>query len=192
MPKVVDKEEIRQEIMEAFHRLSMVKPLTAISLREIAVEAGLSHSSILRYFHNKNSLLAACVQWATKSFQENIQDWFTAHHLADYDSRLEYMDAYYLYFQNAQACRISAQDVVMACALSAYSEELKAEISAGFVAVNQLIRACLTKEFDREVTEAETLSFCVIFYGIYFSQFSEAIPKGNVCTPVKDLETLLK
>jgi len=32
------------------------KPLQKVSMREIAINAGISHASIYRYFHDKNEL----------------------------------------------------------------------------------------------------------------------------------------
>lgn len=192
MPKVVDKEAVRQDILEAFHRLSLNKPLTAISLREIAAEAGLSHSSILRYFHDKNSIMVACVHWASRSFADNIGNWFSVHHLCDFESRKDYLDAFFSFFQKTDACQIRAQDVVMMCALGAYSEEIKNAVREEFKNLAAVLQKTLSREFDCEITSTQITSVCVIFYGIYFSHFSQAIPDGEICFPVEGLLQILE
>ena len=50
MPLIVDKEAVRMEILMAFERCIEKKPMTKISLRDIAEEAGMSHPKLLHYF----------------------------------------------------------------------------------------------------------------------------------------------
>ena len=45
MPLIVDKEAVRKEILMAFERCIEKKPMTKITLRDIAEEAGMSHPS---------------------------------------------------------------------------------------------------------------------------------------------------
>ena len=66
MPLIVDKEKIKIEILDAYNRLSDTRPITDISLREISREASMSHSKVLRYFGDKNSLNIAAVHQQDK------------------------------------------------------------------------------------------------------------------------------
>ncbi|MBR4157797.1 MAG: TetR family transcriptional regulator, partial [Oscillospiraceae bacterium] len=50
MPLIVDKEAVRMEILMAFERCIVKKPMTKITLRDIAEEAGMSHPKLLHYF----------------------------------------------------------------------------------------------------------------------------------------------
>ena len=53
MPLIVDKEAVRMEILMAFERCIVKKPMTKITLRDIAEEAGMSHPKLLHYFENR-------------------------------------------------------------------------------------------------------------------------------------------
>ena len=44
MPLIVDKEAQRREILMAFQRCMEKKPMTKVSLRDIAAEAHMSHA----------------------------------------------------------------------------------------------------------------------------------------------------
>lgn len=179
MPLIVDKEAIKLDVMQAFQRLSEQRPLTAISLREIAAEAGMSHSKILRYFSDKNSLLVACVHWAGGFLYEQAAKWFDAHHFAEYPSRAAYLDAFLLHFQTNQPSGVSPRDVVMTCALSAYSDEIRSAATEEFSRMNDLFCGCLSKEFGRELSREEVLTISVLFFGIYFSRFNGTITEKD-------------
>ncbi len=191
MPRIVDKEAIKLEIMEAFSRLSDERPLTAISLREIAAEAGMSHTKVLRYFENKNSLHVATVHWASSFIYDSINNWFSSNHLADYKGKAEYLDAFFSYFQTEKQGGVNPRDVVMTCALGAYSPEIKEAIREEFARADDVFGKYLSKEFGRPLSVEEITAVSVNFFGIYFAKFNEAIPYGSVCRPASSLESLI-
>ena len=113
MPLIVDKEAIKLQILEAFNRLSDDRPLTDISLREIAAEAGMSHTKVLRYFSSKNSLHAASVHWASSFLCAAVDEWFSTHDAHDYPSRWEYLDALFSYIAGGTMPGITPRNIVM-------------------------------------------------------------------------------
>lgn len=191
MPRIVDKEAIKIEIMEAFARLSDERPLTAVSLREIAAEAGMSHTNVLRYFESKNSLHVATVHWASTFIFNSIETWFKANHLSDYPSRREYLDAFFTYFQTENQKGVNPRDVVMTCALGAYSPEIKAAIREEFARANRLFDACFSAEFGRPLTEDEISTIFLTFFGIYFARFNDVFPRGTACSPTLGFKCLI-
>ncbi|MDQ1250665.1 MAG: hypothetical protein QG597_5044, partial [Actinomycetota bacterium] len=50
MPKIVDHEARRREIVEAMWRIVQREGFAAVSVRSVAAEAGLSKASISHYF----------------------------------------------------------------------------------------------------------------------------------------------
>ena len=191
MPRIVDKEAIKLEIMKAFSRLSDERPLTAISLREIAAEAGMSHTKVLRYFKNKNSLHVATVHWASSFMYKNVTDWFSSHHLIDYPGKAEYLDAFFSYFQTEEQGGVNPRDVVMTCALGAYSPEIKDAIREEFAHANEVLGMHFGEEFGRQLTSDEITTITVGFFGIYFARFNDIIPLGSVCKPLSGFGSLL-
>ena len=57
MPIIVDRDQIRRDILMAFQRCIERKPMMNVSLRDIAAEAGMSHAKLLNYFESKNDLI---------------------------------------------------------------------------------------------------------------------------------------
>lgn len=49
MPIIVDRDQIRRDILMAFQRCIERKPMMNVSLRDIAAEAGMSHAKLLNY-----------------------------------------------------------------------------------------------------------------------------------------------
>jgi AcrR family transcriptional regulator len=62
MPKRVDHDERRGQIVEALWRLTLDRGLTAVSFREVAAEAGVSVRQVQYYFGTKAELLLASVR----------------------------------------------------------------------------------------------------------------------------------
>lgn len=59
MPKIVDHDERREQIIDATWRLIERGGFEGATMREIAAEAGFAHGALARYFPNKESVLAA-------------------------------------------------------------------------------------------------------------------------------------
>ena len=75
MPRKVDHDQRRRNIVEALLRITSAQGLDAISLREVAHEAGVSMGAVQHYFATKDDmLLFALHQWLRLS----VHDRFTA------------------------------------------------------------------------------------------------------------------
>lgn len=62
MPRIVDREERRREIADAVFRVIGQEGMDAVSLRDVATEAGLSMGSIQHYFRTKDEMLLFALQ----------------------------------------------------------------------------------------------------------------------------------
>lgn len=62
MPKIVDHEERRQMGIEALWRVVSSNGASAISVRSVAAEAGLSPSNLVHYFPSRADLLSAATE----------------------------------------------------------------------------------------------------------------------------------
>lgn len=71
MPIIVDRDQIRRDILMAFQRCIERKPMMNVSLRDIAAEAGMSHAKLLNYFESKNDLILAYVRYTREYMCEN-------------------------------------------------------------------------------------------------------------------------
>jgi AcrR family transcriptional regulator len=57
VPKIVDHEQRRRELAEAVFRVIGTQGISAVSLRDVAAEAGVSMGLVQHYFHTKNEML---------------------------------------------------------------------------------------------------------------------------------------
>lgn len=64
MPKIVDHEKLRQELAERAARLFLGRGYSALGMREIAAELGVSKSALYHYFPGKRELFDAAGQVA--------------------------------------------------------------------------------------------------------------------------------
>ena len=83
MPLIVDKEAVRMEILMAFQRCIDSKPLTNVSLRDIAAEANMSHAKLLNYFDSKEELLVSYVRYTRDYMSQKCLAWFNEHDRSD-------------------------------------------------------------------------------------------------------------
>lgn len=76
MPKIVDAEARRQEVVEAVFRIVAVDGLERASLREVADEAGLAVGSVRHYFGSSDELLvfafASVIDRITSRLEEKL------------------------------------------------------------------------------------------------------------------------
>jgi TetR/AcrR family transcriptional repressor of bet genes len=73
MPRKVDHDERRRHIVEALLRLAGTRGLDAVTLREVAQEAGVSMGAVQHYFTSKREMLAyALDHWLRLSVHEGF------------------------------------------------------------------------------------------------------------------------
>lgn len=72
---MTSREETRQEILLAFQECGAKKPVLQITMRDIAAQAGISHSKIFYYYESKEHLLMAYVEYITEEYAKFFQQW---------------------------------------------------------------------------------------------------------------------
>ena len=73
MPRTVDHEQRRRHIVDALLRITGTRGLEAVSLREVAQEAGVSMGAVQHYFATKDEmLLFALDHWLTLGVHERF------------------------------------------------------------------------------------------------------------------------
>jgi AcrR family transcriptional regulator len=72
MPKLVDREQRREELASALWRLVLREGIEAASLRRVAGEAGWSTGSLRHYFATQSELLAFAMELVTQRVTERV------------------------------------------------------------------------------------------------------------------------
>ncbi|MGW1024397.1 TetR/AcrR family transcriptional regulator [Streptomyces sp. NPDC002577] len=67
MPKIVDHDARRREIVAAVWALIARRGLGAVTMRDLAAEAGYANGALAPYFRNKDEILLAAFQYACES-----------------------------------------------------------------------------------------------------------------------------
>jgi TetR/AcrR family transcriptional regulator, transcriptional repressor of bet genes len=70
MPRRVDHDERRRQLTDALARITATRGLDAVSLREVAAEAGVSMGAVQHYFATKDEMLL----FAIERMQERVLD----------------------------------------------------------------------------------------------------------------------
>lgn len=73
MPKIVDHEERRRNIAEAVYRLIGAEGMDAVSLRDVAKEAGVSMGSVQHYFKTKDDMLLFALSYMRERILPRLQ-----------------------------------------------------------------------------------------------------------------------
>ena len=73
MPKLVDRDERRREILEVTWRLMATRGADAATMREIAREAGYANGALAHYFANKEALIEAAFVYVFEQTNERIR-----------------------------------------------------------------------------------------------------------------------
>ncbi len=73
MPKIVDHEERRRNIAEAVYRLIGSHGMDAVSLRDVAKEAGVSMGSVQHYFKTKDDMLLFALSYMRERILPRLQ-----------------------------------------------------------------------------------------------------------------------
>jgi AcrR family transcriptional regulator len=73
VPKLVDREQRRQEILEVTWRLMAARGADAATMREIAREAGYANGALAPYFSNKDELVEAAYVFVFERTNDRIR-----------------------------------------------------------------------------------------------------------------------
>lgn len=171
MPLIVDKEKIKLEILDAYNRLSDERPATDISLREISKEAGMSHSKVLRYFGNKNSLIVAAVHRAGQMLCDQISGWFEKREKKDFPDDKAYLNAFFHSISESGNMMITPKKIILTTALGAYSEELRVAVREELDHIFSVLKEQLVTKYEENLSIEEIYTVFFMYFGIYYVGF---------------------
>jgi len=175
MPKIVDKEAVRKEILMAFERCIEKKMIESISIRDIAAEAGMSHPTLLHYFENKEELLVAYVQYTCDYMSEHCKKWFFEHNLKDYESRQAYVNAFMQYVAEGAPGETRPNATTQTYVLGHYNEKIGKLVSDEFRQWRETMEKCLVAIYGPEVGANEAEAMMILITGTFICNYNHAI-----------------
>lgn len=179
MPLIVDKQAVRMEILMAFQRCIDHKPLTNVSLRDIAAEAGMSHAKLLNYFENKDELLVSYVRYTREFMSEKCVQWFLEHDRADYGSNIEYMNAFMSYVARGKVGEKRPNATTQTYVLAHYNDRVAELIREEFAEWRRVMEMCLKRIYGDEVGAREAEGMMILIAGTFICNYNNALT-GNI------------
>ena len=175
MPLIVDKDAVRTEILMAFQRCIDKKPLTNISLRDIAAEAGMSHAKLLNYFENKDDLVLSYCRYTRQFMAEKCSQWFLAHDRKDYGSNLAFMNAFMQYVAEGEAGETRPNATTQTYVLAHYNGDVGKLVTEEFAAWRVTMEACLARIYGAEAGKKEAEAMMILIAGTFICNYNNAL-----------------
>lgn len=175
MPAIVDKEAVRMEILMAFQRCIDKKPLTNVSLRDIAAEANMSHPKLLNYFENKEDLIVSYVRYTRDFMSEKCIAWFKEHDRRYYPSNLAYMNDFMSYVANGKAGEERPNATTQTYVLAHYNERVAELVMSEFCEWRRVMEECLAKIYGPEVGRKEAEGMMILIAGTFICNYNKAL-----------------
>lgn len=178
MPIVVNKEAVRMEILMAFQRCMEKKPMTKVSLRDIAAEAGMSHAKLLNYFESRDALVVSYVRYTKDFMTEKCKTWFREHDRGDYESNLAYMNAFMSYVANGRAGEDRPTATPQTYVLTHYNEEVARLVKEEFREWRETMEQCLIAVYGQAVGKQEAEAMMILITGTFLCNYNGVLTGG--------------
>jgi len=175
MPIIVDREQVRKEILMAFQRCIDKKPMDKVTLRDIAAEAGMSHAKLLNYFENREDLVVTYVKYTKAFMSEKCKQWFYEHPRTDYDSNLAYMNAFMEYVANGKVGEKRPNATTQTYVLGRYDDKVGELVMGEFREWREVMEKCLVDIYGEEVGRKEAEAMMILISGTFICNYNNAL-----------------
>ncbi len=192
MPLIVDKEAVRMDILMAFQRCIDRKPLTNVSLRDIAAEAGMSHAKLLNYFDGKEELIVSYVRYTRDFMSEKCVEWFNTHDRTDYGSNADYMNAFMSYVARGRVDERRPNATTQTYVLAHYNERVAELIREEFAEWRRIMERCLKRIYGDAAGAREAEGMMILIAGTFICNYNNALTGSISDDIIGSLSTLLQ
>lgn len=175
MPLVVDKEKVRLDILHAFERCMDSSPMTNVSLRDIAKEAGMSHANLLNYFSSKDDLIVSYCRYTKDFISEGCRKWFKTHNRKRYKSNLSYMNAFMAYVAKAPEWENRPVAAPQTYVLGHYNPKIRDLIHEAYAEWYRVMEECLIDVYGDEAGRKEAEAMVILVAGTFIVNYNTAL-----------------
>lgn len=183
MPIIVDKDAVRMEILAAFERCIEKKPMAAVSLRDIAAEAGMSHAKLLNYFESRDELVVSYVRYTKDYMVEKCRAWFKDHPRGEYDSNLDYMNAFMQYVAEGKEGESRPNATTQTYVMTHYNARIAALVKDEFREWRETMENCLKGVYGENAGRREAEAMMIVIAGTFICNYNNALTgeiNGNI------------
>lgn len=190
MPKIVDKEKVREEILMALQRCIEQKPLMNISLRDIAAQAGMSHPKLLTYFDSREDIILSYVRYTRNYMSEKCIQWFEGHPRDNYATNLDYMNAFMEYVAEGIDGENRPNATMHTYVLAHYDQSVRELIVEEYAHWRAIMEQCLIKVYGETVGKTQAEAMMILIAGTFTANYNGALTgeiNGNILGSFKAL-----
>lgn len=175
MPLIVDHEAVKEDILTAFQACIEEKPITNITLRDIAKKAGMPHSKLLYYFENKKDLIKSYVKYTRDYMSTKCVEWFIDNPRDNYGSNNEYLNAFMEYVATGQTGENRPNATTQTYVLARYDPEIAALVQQEFWNWKSTMEECLKVIFGEGIGENEAEAMMILISGTFICNYNNAL-----------------
>lgn len=175
MPLIVDHRVVKENILIAFQECIEEKPLTNITLRDIAKKACMPHSKLLYYFSNKKDLLKSYVKYTKDYMSDKCVQWFMENPPENYSSNKAYLNAFMEYVAVGKVGENRPNATTQTYVLAHYDPEIAELIRQEFWDWKQTMEDCLKVLFGDDVGESEAEAMMILISGTFICNYNRAL-----------------
>jgi TetR/AcrR family transcriptional regulator, transcriptional repressor of bet genes len=161
MPKKIDHEQRRRELAHALWRVLVAHGMEAVSLRQVAAEAGVSMGMVQHYFADKEEMVLFALSSMTEQFGRRVGDMFAA--LSDPDDPLSRVRAVLvaglpLDDERRVEAQVGVTFLAHAPVIPSIAEYLRSGYAEGHAYLTEQLRAAGIDDPEREASTLFALS----------------------------------
>lgn len=175
MPLIVDRDSVRTEILMAFQDCIVEKPLTNITLRDIAAKAGMPHSKLLYYFKNRDELVTSYVRYTQDYMNNKCVEWFRDNPRENFPSNPAYLNAFMQYVAQGKAGENRPNATTQTYVLAHYNDEVRQLVAGEFKAWRSTMESCLKAVYGDEVGAREAEAMMILIAGTFICNYNGAL-----------------
>lgn len=175
MPLIVDHDAVKQRIIMAFEGCLREKPITKITLRDIAKAADMPHSTLLYYFKNKNELIYTYVKYTNDFMSSRCVAWFDGHPRENYATNLDYMNAFMEYVATGRAGENRPNGTTQTYVLAHYDGKIAQLVQEEFREWRRTMEACLKRVYGDKAGAKEAEAMMILISGTFICNYNNAL-----------------
>lgn len=192
MPAIIDREQMRCSILEALERCAQKKPLFDVSLRDIAEEAGMSHTKVLYYYDSREEIIRSYIKYTRDYMTEKCLAWFEKHRREDYASNLEYMNAFMRYVAEGQEGEKRPGATTQTYVYGHFDNEIGELVREEYCQWRTIMEQCLRRIYGDEVGAKEAEAMMILIAGTFICNYNGALTGGINSDIISLLSNLAK
>ena len=185
MPKIVDIDSERQNILLGFQRCALSTPFNEVSVRDIAASAGISHSKIFNYYRNKDEIIIAYARYIADKYSQAFES-VVAQVSGDPGNQKELLQnlirKLYEIDSDNSIERLCAQIYI----LGQYDDHMKQVVMEAFDKWRHSLRRMLQKYFSN-VSESQVRAVLILVEGISIYRMNDELPIEDAMKILDDL-----